>query len=114
MRRTLWLTAALVVAAPLCSAALADGAGTPPANPPAGGAPPAGNPPADATQTKDAEATQYLKDLKAQLPKIADADAKAAIKKLVEMWKSKEISDEAKKPIPDLLEHFGKDEKALV
>lgn len=115
MRRTLWLTAALVVAAPLSGAALADGAGTPPANPPAG-APPAGAPPADATQNqaKDAEATQYLKDLKTQLPKIADADAKAAIKKLVEMWKDKAISDDAKKPIPDLLEHFGKDDKALV
>ena len=116
MRRTFLLTAALVVAAPLSAAALGDGA--PPANPPAGnppsGNPPAGNPPADASQAKDAAAAQYLKDLKGQLAKMADADAKAAIKKLVEIWKDKDVTEETKKAVPDLLEHFGKDEKALV
>src|SRR5262252_9510552 len=86
MRSTFWLTAALLVAAPLSAAALGDGAGTPPANPPAG-TPPAGTPPAEGQAAKDAEAAQYLKDLKAQLSKMADADAKAAIKKLVEYWK---------------------------
>ena len=109
MRSTLWLTAALAVALPLGSLALADGAGTPPQNPPAGG-----TPPADAAPSKDAAAVQYLKDLKAQLSKIADNDAKVAIKKMVEMWKDKELTEDTKKPIPDLLEHFGKDDKSLV
>jgi len=113
MRSTLWLTAALTLALPIGSLALADGSGTPPQNPPAG-TPPAGTPPADAAQSKDAAAVQYLKDLKAQLSKIADADAKAAIKKLVEMWKDKDLTEDTKKPIPDLLEHLGKDDKALV
>jgi hypothetical protein len=123
MRSTLWLTAALIVAAPLSAAALTDGNGTPPQNPPAGtppagtppgGTPPAGTPPADGQQAKDQAAAQYLKDLKTQLSKIADADAKAAIKKLVEIWKDKDVTDDTKKPVPDLLEHFGKDDKTLV
>lgn len=108
MRSSFWLTAALIVAAPLSALALGDGAGTPPANPPAG------TPPAEGQQTKDAAAAQYMKDLKAQLSKIADADAKTAIKKLVEIWKDKEVTDETKKAVPDLLEHFGRDDKALV
>lgn len=111
MRSTLFLTAALIVAAPLAGAALADGGGTPPPqNPPAGGA----TPPADAQSGKDQAAATYLKDLKGQLAKIADADAKAAIKKMVEIWKDKDVTEETKKPIPDLLEHFGKDDKTLV
>ena len=105
MRSTLWSIAVLLAAAP---AALADGAGTPPANPPAG------TPPAADQAGKDASAAQYLKDLKAQLAKIADADAKAAIKKLVEIWKDKDVTEETKKPVPDLLEHFGKEDKSNV
>lgn len=104
--KTIRLSAALLLAAAFAADARAgaqDGGGAPPA-------PPA-QPPAP---TKDAVAAQYLKDTKAKASKMADQDAKAAIKKLVEMWKDKEISDETKKPIPDLLEQFGREEKTLV
>ena len=108
MRSFVSLVAALVVAAPLASAAFADGGGTPPANPPAG------TPPAEGQPTKDQAAAQYLKELKPQLAKIADADAKTAIKKLVEIWKDKDVTEDTKKPVPDFLEGFGKDDKTLV
>jgi hypothetical protein len=71
-------------------------------------------PPAPKVETKDQTAQAYLKELKAQMAKMADQDAKAAIKKLVEMWKDKELGDDTKKPIPGLLEQFGREEKTLV
>src|SRR5262249_35865535 len=95
------LASAALVAASLPALAAPDGGGTPPVNPPA------------ATQAsgKDAEAAQFLKDLKAQMPKQADQDAKTAIKKLVDIAKDKEVSDETKKSVPDLLALYAKDEK---
>jgi hypothetical protein len=101
-----WLALALVLAAPLAGAARADGDSG------GGGAP--APPTAPAGGAKDTAAAQYMKDLKGQLSKIADADAKAAIKKLVEFWKDKEVSDDTRKAIPDLLQHFGQEEKTLV
>ena len=111
MKRTIAMSLALVIAAGTAAFARADGA---PAAPPPGGAAPApATPPADAA-AKDAAAAQYMKDLKGQLSKIADADAKAAIKKLVEYWKDKDVTDATKKDIPDLLQHFGMQDKTLV
>jgi HEAT repeat protein len=104
MSMTNRLSAALLLAAafaaPVPAHAQDGGTPTPPVQPPA--------------PTKDAVAAQYLKDTKAKASKMADQDAKTAIKKLVEMWKDKEIADETKKPIPELLEQFGREEKTLV
>jgi HEAT repeat protein len=102
MKRMLWMSLALVLAAPLAGSARADGEG--------GGAPPV-QPPAP---TKDAEAMKYMKELKPTLSKIADADAKTAIKKLLELWRDKEISDDTRKGIPDLLQYFGSQDKTLI
>lgn len=88
------------LAAPVAALGQDGGAPTPPAQPPA--------------PTKDQLAVQYLKEVKAKASKMADPDAKAAIKKLVEMWKDKELAEETKKPIPDLLEQFGREDKTLV
>lgn len=102
------LTAALLVAAafaaPVPAFAQEGGTPTPPVQPPV-------QPPAP---TKDAAAAQYLKETKAAASKMADQDAKTAIKKLVEIWKDKEIAEDTKKPVPDLLEHFGRGDKTLV
>lgn len=104
MSRSIWLSVALVLAVPLSGAALADGDG---------GAPPKA-PDAPKELTKDEAAAKYLKETGSQLSKMADQDAKAAIKKLLELWKDKELGDDTKKPIPGLLEKFGRNDKTLV
>jgi hypothetical protein len=116
MKRTIWMSLALVLAAPVAASARADGATPAPAPAPAAPAAPGApqTPPAADPAAKDAAAAQYLKDLKPLLPKMADADAKAAIKKLVELWKDKDVTDATKKEIPDLLQHFGTQDKTLV
>jgi hypothetical protein len=78
-----------------------------------GAAPPAGQPPA-AGPTKDAEAVQFLKELQPQIGKQADSDAKSSIKKLVDYWKDKDVSEATKKPIPELLHKYAKDAKLSV
>jgi hypothetical protein len=70
----------------------------------AGDVPPAGA----QTATKDAELAAYLKELGPQVSKQDDAAAKAAIQKLLGYWKDKDVSEAAKKPIPDLLEKYGR------
>ena len=45
---------------------------------------------------------------------MADQDAKRAIKRLLEIWKDKELTDETKKGVPALLESFGRNDKTLV
>jgi hypothetical protein len=97
MSRIVW--ASVVLAASFLATSRAE---DPPAQPPA------------KVETKDQTSQAYLKDLKAQMAKMADQDAKTAIKKLVEMWKDKELSEDTKKPIPGLLEQFGREDKTLV
>jgi len=101
------LTLVLAVAAPFAALAGQDGG-----NPPGGGQP--APPTAPAQNTKDADAAAYLKDVKAQMDKQADVDAKIAIKKLIGIWKDKEVADETKKPIPDLLERYARADKTAV
>jgi hypothetical protein len=71
-------------------------------------------PPATKTPTKDAEAAEYMKTLAPTISKQADADAKTAIKKLVEIWKDKDVSDATKKGVPDLLEKYARGDSVSV
>ncbi len=97
MRRNIWLSAALVLfAAPASFASPED----PPATAPA--------------MTKDAEAAEYLKTVQTKLGKQADQEAKDSIKKLVEIWKDKDVTDATKKPAPDILAKYAKEDKAAV
>lgn len=106
MSRTLWISLALLAAAPFAGPALADGDA-----PPAGGPPKVEEP---KELTKDQIAVQFMKDTKAKMAKMADQDAKAAIKRLLEIGKDKELADETKKGVPALLESFGRNDKTLV
>jgi hypothetical protein len=72
------------------------------------------NPPAQPAPTKDEAAAQTVKQIKAQASKMPDAEAKAAIAKLLEIWKDKEVADATKKPIPDILQTFGRGDKAQI
>ena len=100
-RNTYWSLALVAVA--LAVPAWADGGAAP--------VPPAGVP---GQNPKDAAAVQYMKDLKPTLGKQADPEAKASIKKLVEFWKDKEVTDETKKLVPDLLSHYGREDNTLI
>lgn len=93
--------------------AAASVAGTGFADPPAG-APPAGAPATPPVATKDADAAQFLKDLPAKMSKESDTEAEASIKKLIEIWKDKDVTDATKKPVPDLLEKYAKEEKSKI
>lgn len=64
--------------------------------------------------SKDQLAVQSIKTIKAGASKMADADAKTAIAKLLEHWKDKDVSDATKKPIPDVLQTFGRSDKGPV
>lgn len=71
-------------------------------------------PPTEEAPTKDEVTAQYLKELKAKQGKQPDGDAQASIKRLVEIWKDKEVSDATKKPVPDLLEKYARDDKKVL
>lgn len=97
------LTLALLLAAPLNASAQEGGGGTPPVAPPA-----------STQNAKDVEAALFLKELKPKLGKEADQDAKISIKRLVAVWKDKEVTDETKKPVPDYLERYAREDKTIV
>ncbi|MCE9637244.1 MAG: hypothetical protein K8T90_16180 [Planctomycetes bacterium] len=61
------------------------------------------------SEEKSAEAAKAIDDIKAKMAKPEEAESKAAITKLVTIWKDGTVSDAAKKPVPDLLEHFGRE-----
>jgi hypothetical protein len=73
---------------------------------------PPATPPAAAS--KDAAAAEYIKDLQAKLGKQADQEAKDSIKKLVEIWKDKEVTDATKKSAPDIVSKYAREEKTGV
>ena len=98
----------------IAAAALAALAGTVLAEPPPAGGAPAGGAPATPTNTKDADAAQFLKDLAGKMSKESDTEAEASIKKLVEIWKDKDVTEATKKPVPDLLEKYAKEEKSKI
>ena len=79
----------------------------------AGGAAGGANPPAT-PPTKDAEAATFLKELPPLMAKQSDEDARKAIARLQEIWKDKEVTDATKKPVPEILEKYGKDGKSMV
>ncbi len=103
MKRSTFLPITLVLLAPALAFAQ-DGGGTQPE----GGAAETEAP------TKDELAAQFLKEAKAKLGKQPDADAQESIKKLVEIWKDAEVSEAAKKPVPDLLVRYAKDDKKVL
>jgi hypothetical protein len=108
MKRLVGALAVLVLGAAAWATPGPDGT-TPPAGQQAGGEAPTPGAP------KDAEAAQYLKDLKPQIGKQADAEAKASIKKLVAIWKDKDVTAATKKPVPDLLEAYARlDKQTLI
>jgi len=107
MRRTTNWTAAALLAAVSTICLAGDGA------PPAGGQPnPPATPPAGAS--KDAAAADYIKDVQAKQSKQSDQEAKDSIKKLVEFWKDKDVTDATKKPIPDVVGKYAREDKMSV
>jgi hypothetical protein len=105
MRRTLWLSAALFLSAlalPASSAALAAPEGD------------EGKPAAPPAASKDAAAAEYLKTLAGKIGKQSDQEAKESIKKLVEIWKDKDVTDATKKSAPDLVAKLARDDKTAV
>lgn len=102
MTRTIWLAAALALAASAGIAAAGDGAGQP--------NPPGSQPAAD----KDAAAAEYVKEVQAKLSKYSDQEAKDSIKKLVAIWKDTAVSEATKKPVPDLVAKYAREEKMSV
>jgi hypothetical protein len=95
MSRNIWLSAALLLlAAPMSFASPED----PPATPPAGA-------------SKDAAAAEYLKEVQGKIGKQSDQEAKDSIKKLVEIWKDKDVTEATKKPAPEVVAKYAREEK---
>jgi len=106
MSHKIWMSAALVLAAASAASAGPDGGA-------GGGAQP--NPPGTApAASKDAAAAEYIKDVQAKLGKQSDQEAKESIKKLVEIWKDKDVTDATKKPAPDIVAKYAREEKTAV
>lgn len=102
MKAKALLVVSLLFAAPAAASAQ-DGGTTPPTPPPATAGP-----------TKDAEAAAFLKEVKAKMAKETDTDAKASIGRLLAIWKDKDVTEETKKPVPDLLEAYARQDKVTV
>jgi hypothetical protein len=94
--RTNWIPTALILAAAAAAWAAPDGGAAPP------------------PASKDAAAAEYIKELQPKLGKQSDQEAKDSIKKLVEFWKDKEVADATKKPAPDILGRYAREEKSAV
>lgn len=58
----------------------------------------------------DEETAKWLDELKGRVAKQEESDATAAIQRLVGIWADKALLPETKKPVPDLLERYAKDD----
>ncbi len=96
MRRTTWPATMVFLAAASAAWAAPDG----------GAAPPAAG--------KDAAAAEFIKEVQAKFGKQSDQEEKDAVKKLVEFWKDKDVSEATKKPTPDVLGRYAREEKTAV
>lgn len=72
-------------------------------------APPAAR---DAAETDEA-AAKWLDELKGQIGKQDEEGARAAIQRLVEIWKDDGVKPETKKPVPGHLLRYAKDDDAV-
>lgn len=70
--------------------------------------------PEAAAPTRNDEAVKLLDEVKAKASKHDEAEAKAAIAKLVEFWKDKDVLPETKKLIPDALERYARQDRVAV
>ena len=75
--------------------------------------PPAGKPPAadEPAATKNEAAVKFLTELKAVIGKEDEAASRKSIATLVETWKDKDVLPETKKPIPDVLGRYAREDK---
>lgn len=71
-------------------------------------------PPEPAAPTRNDEAVKLLEDVKARATKHDEAEAKAAVAKLVEYWKDKDVLPETKKLIPDAIERYARQDRVAV